>query len=108
MYACVTDEGEVVLADFCENVTFLENYVKNSPLPVYFVGDGKNICYNTYKDYPHVRESGIDMPCIALGACRLGAKIREKGAGTHFDLTPSYLRLSQAEREMKEKLEAKK
>ena len=42
------------------------------------------------------------MPCIAQGACLLAkAQYELNGTKTHFDLSPSYLRLSQAEREMK-------
>ncbi len=107
VYACVVENGNVICPDSCEDVHFLEEYIKYSNGPVYFVGDGKKLCYNTYKEYTCVKPNNIEVPCIAMGACQLAEKeYAEKGAGTHFDLTPSYLRLSQAEREMKEKMEA--
>lgn len=108
VYACVTENGNVICDDFCEDVHYLEEYVKNSTEAVYFIGDGKELCYKTYRDYPNVKPNNIEVPCIAMGACLLAEKeYADNGAGTHFDLTPSYLRLSQAEREMKEKMEAK-
>lgn len=108
VYANVTENGVIICPDFCEDVHYLEQYIKNSQNNVYFIGDGKNLCYNTYKDLPCVKPNNVEMPCIALGAVLLAEKqYAESGAGTHFDLTPSYLRLSQAEREMKEKMEAK-
>jgi hypothetical protein len=47
------------------------------------------------------------MPCIALGACLLAREeFVQNGGKTHFELSPSYLRLSQAEKELKDKMEA--
>ena len=60
------------------------------------------LCYNTYKQYGNVKQNNVEMPCIALGACMLAqAEYEQNGGKTHFDLTPSYLRLSQAEKELK-------
>ena len=98
VYACVMDG---------EDVSVLEKYIKDTEKDVYFVGDGKNMCYNTYKEHGNVKQNSVEMPCIALGACLLAkAEYDANGGKTHFDLSPSYLRLSQAERELKEKMEA--
>ena len=106
VYGCVMDGYNVIFDDFCRDVSVLEKYM-DTEKNVYFVGDGKTLCYNTYKGYSNVKPNSIELPCIAQGACLLAkAEYELNGAKTHFDLSPSYLRLSQAEREMKEKMEA--
>lgn len=106
VYGCVMDGDNVICDDFCRDVSVLEKYM-DTEKNVYFVGDGKTLCYNTYKGYSNVKPNSIELPCIAQGACLLAKSEYElNGAKTHFDLSPSYLRLSQAEREMKEKMEA--
>ena len=106
VYGCVMDGDNVICGDFCRDVSVLEKYM-DTEKNVYFVGDGKTLCYNTYKGYSNVKPNSIELPCIAQGACLLAkAEYELNGAKTHFDLSPSYLRLSQAEREMKEKMEA--
>ena len=106
VYGCVMDGDNVICDDFCRDVSALEKYM-DTEKNVYFVGDGKTLCYNTYKGYSNVKPNSIELPCIAQGACLLAKSEYElNGAKTHFDLSPSYLRLSQAEREMKEKMEA--
>ena len=106
VYGCVMDGDNVICDDFCRDVSVLEKYM-DTEKNVYFVGDGKTLCYNTYKGYSNVKPNSIEQPCIAQGACLLAkAEYELNGAKTHFDLSPSYLRLSQAEREMKEKMEA--
>ena len=106
VYGCVMDGDNVICDDFCRDVSVLEKYM-DTEKNVYFVGDGKTLCYNTYKGYSIVKPNSIELPCIAQGACLLAkAEYELNGAKTHFDLSPSYLRLSQAEREMKEKMEA--
>lgn len=106
VYGCVMDGDNVICDDFCRDVSALEKYM-DTEKNVYFVGDGKTLCYNTYKGYSNVKPNSIELPCIAQGACLLAkAEYELNGAKTHFDLSPSYLRLSQAEREMKEKMEA--
>ena len=106
VYGCVMDGDNVICDDFCRDVSVLEKYM-DTEKNVYFVGDGKTLCYNTYKGYSNVKPNSIELPCIAQGACLLAkAEYELNGVKTHFDLSPSYLRLSQAEREMKEKMEA--
>ena len=107
VYACVMDGDNVVCDDFCRDVSVLEKYIKETEKDVFFVGDGKTLCYNTYRDCGNVKPNKVEMPCIAQGACLLAkAEFDAAGGKTHFDLSPSYLRLSQAERELKEKTEA--
>ncbi|MBQ3008590.1 MAG: tRNA (adenosine(37)-N6)-threonylcarbamoyltransferase complex dimerization subunit type 1 TsaB [Oscillospiraceae bacterium] len=108
VYGAVIDGENVICDDFCRDVSYLRQYIENADKSVFFVGDGKSLCYNEYKELENVKNNSIEMPCIALGACILAEKEYEtEGGKTHFELTPSYLRLSQAERELKEKMEAK-
>lgn len=80
--------------------------LKNLEKPIFLVGDGSNLCYNTLlESVPslvlppehrlHQRATGVGLAalaCIARG---------ESGDGAA--LTPNYLRLSQAERERLER-----
>ncbi|MBR5521095.1 MAG: tRNA (adenosine(37)-N6)-threonylcarbamoyltransferase complex dimerization subunit type 1 TsaB [Oscillospiraceae bacterium] len=109
VYGAVIDGETVICDDFCRDVSHLKQFIENTEKDVIFVGDGKQLCYNEYSGLENVKPCGIEMPCIAQGACILAMKEYETaGAKTHFELSPSYLRLSQAERELKEKTEANK
>ena len=74
--------------------------------PVFLVGDGSNLCYNTLlEEVPH-----LVMPAEhrshqrAVGVAILAVQQAESGnAPTGAELTPNYLRLSQAEREKLER-----
>ena len=77
-----------------------------SNLPVYLVGDGSTLTYNTLKDTVpqlilpaehkmHQRAAGVGLAAAAM----IEAGLPGNGA----ELTPNYLRLSQAERERMEK-----
>ena len=74
--------------------------------PIFLVGDGSVLCYNTLKD----AVPGLVLPPEhrmhqrATGVAILAA--RKQAAGENGDgnaLTPNYLRLSQAERERLER-----
>lgn len=100
VYCNVCENGIIAAEDDCRMAADLEEYVKNTQSNVYFIGDGKDLCYNKFSDYTNVKNHSVTMPCIAYGACLLAADMPQQ---THFELSPSYLRLSQAERELKEK-----
>ena len=80
--------------------------VKNLPEPVFLVGDGSILCYNTLSE----KVSGLILPPearmhqrasgVALEAERL---LQAGGSFPSEALVPNYLRLSQAERERNEK-----
>ncbi|MEG2192033.1 MAG: tRNA (adenosine(37)-N6)-threonylcarbamoyltransferase complex dimerization subunit type 1 TsaB [Oscillospiraceae bacterium] len=90
IYACVVDEGEIICPDFCQDVHFLEKYIQNAKKTVFFVGDGRSLCYNIYGNFEFVSKTAPDMPCVAYGACLLAAEEYAKnGVGSHFDLTPT-------------------
>ena len=91
----LTEDRAIALSD-------LETELKTLEKPIFLVGDGSVLCYNTLKpEIPglvlppehqmHQRASGV-----AIAAAR---KIAQGEAGDGAELTPNYLRLSQAERE---------
>ena len=94
-YTRICEDRAVSLQELGEDIQNLQE-------PVFLVGDGSNLCYNTLLEKaPHLvlpaehrmhqRASGVAL--AAAEAIRSGAQF--DGAA----LTPNYLRLSQAERE---------
>lgn len=76
---------------------------------VFIVGDGAKICYNKYNcDYPlELAGQAAPLP-VAAGAAMVARALWEKGAVENAAaLRPRYLRLSQAERERRDRLEQK-
>ena len=91
----VEDDMAISLAELGEKI-------KNFDKPVFLVGDGANLCYNTLlEEVPglvlppehrmHQRAAGVALAAQAMA---------DSGdPGNAAELTPNYLRLSQAERE---------
>ena len=95
----VTPDRAIALNDLSEEL-------KNLTEPVFLVGDGSNLCYNTLsKEVPNlVLPAEHRMHQRAMGVALLAAKQAAQGiAPGGADLTPNYLRLSQAEREKLER-----
>ena len=94
-----------LVPDSAAPVKDLAQFVENCKKPLFFVGDGAALCYNVYG-----QTEGV-LPCPpALGLCRgagvcLAARaMNDRGeAMSAAALAPSYLRLSQAERERAER-----
>ena len=93
------EDRAISLADLGEEL-------KSSDKPVFLVGDGSKLCYNTLiEDIPglvlppehrlHQRAAGVGL--VAAGMIADGLP------GNGAELTPNYLRLSQAERERMER-----
>ena len=96
----ICDDRAIALAD-------LKEELKNLPEPIFLVGDGSILCYNTLsKDVPNlVLPAEHRMHQRAVGVGLGAAAMAEKGnGGDGAALAPNYLRLSQAERERAEKL----
>ncbi len=76
-------------------------------LPVFLVGDGSILCYNTLKDIvPNLilpQEGRMHQRAVGVGLAALAREESDNPA----TLVPNYLRLSQAERERNEKLQQK-
>lgn len=68
--------------------------------PVFFVGDGAEICYNAFSYGPNVRPAPDNQPNIALGAAQI-ARCQWRGGKPlpAAALRPEYQRIPQAERE---------
>ena len=95
----VTPDRAIALNDLSEEL-------KNLTEPVFLVGDGSNLCYNTLsKEVPNlVLPAEHRMHQRAVGVALLAAKQAAQGiAPGGADLSPNYLRLSQAEREKLER-----
>ena len=97
----VKEDRAITLADLGEELKTLAE-------PIFLVGDGSNLCYNTLKD----SVSALVLPAEhrmhqrATGVAILAAKKQAAGeTGDGNALTPNYLRLSQAERERMEKMQ---
>ena len=100
----IREDRAISLDDLAEDV-------KNLEKPVFLVGDGSNLCYNTLIERVpslvlppehrlHQRAVGVGL--IAAGQMAAGIP------GDAASLTPNYLRLSQAERERMEREQNKK
>lgn len=97
--ARVAPDRAIALAD-------LGTELKNLSEPIFLVGDGSNLCYNTLlKEVPNlVLPTEHRMHQRAVGVALLAAKQAAWGmAPGGAELTPNYLRLSQAEREKLER-----
>ena len=99
----VCEDRAISLAELGEELKKLEE-------PIFLVGDGSNLCYNALlESVPnlvlppehrmHQRASGVALAALE--------KIRAGESGDANALTPNYLRLSQAERERAERMQAK-
>ena len=76
--------------------------------PVFLVGDGANLCYNTLKDeVPNlVLPAEHRLHQRAVGVAVIAQRMADAGiAPSGGELAPNYLRLSQAEREKLEKMQ---
>ena len=86
------DDRAISLSDLAEEIKALEG-------PIFLVGDGSVLCYNTLKD----KIPGLVLPPEhrmhqrAVGVAL--AALLNPGDGDGNALSPNYLRLSQAERE---------
>ena len=93
------EDRAIALADLKEDLEHLDG-------PIYLVGDGATLTYNTLKD--SIEELILPpehrMHQRAVGVGLVAARMAAEGlAPSGGELTPNYLRLSQAEREKLEK-----
>ena len=91
----ITEDRAIALADLKEELKILSE-------PVFLVGDGSILCYNTLEE----QVPGLVLPPEhkqhqrACGVALLAEQAILAGkAGNADELAPNYLRLSQAERE---------
>ena len=95
-----------IRADRAVSLRELGEELQNMPKPVFLVGDGSKLCYNTLSEtVPALvlpAEHRMHQRAVGVALCALD-KINRGEAGSGAELTPNYLRLSQAEREKLEK-----
>ena len=98
---------ERIRPDRAISLADLGEELKNLEEPIFLVGDGSNLCYNTLLETVtglvlppehrmHQRAGGVALAAEALLAAG--------GTFSGAELVPNYLRLSQAERERLEKM----
>lgn len=82
-------------------VTEIMNYIDLASTPVFFVGDGDKICYNTFNCYKGVEKpSAAPVFSVACGAAHVALRLQQlQQTIAPALLQPQYLRLSQAERQ---------
>ena len=97
---------ERVTEDRAIALDHLKEELKNLKEPIFLVGDGSNLCYNTL----NAEVSGLVLPPEhrlhqrAVGVALAAESMAAAGeTGDANALTPNYLRLSQAERERLER-----
>ena len=95
-----------ILDDCAISFAELGEKLRNCEKPIFLVGDGAQLCYNTLSK----EIAGLVLPPEhlrhqrAAGVCLLAQEMLSAGLpGDGASLTPNYLRLSQAERERLEK-----
>ena len=96
----VAEDRAIALADLKEELLTLEG-------PIFLVGDGSTLTYNTLKDSVEnlILPPEHRMHQRAVGVGLVAARMAAEGlAPSGGELTPNYLRLSQAEREKQEKM----
>ena len=95
----MTEDRAIALSD-------LKEEIKNLSKPVFLVGDGSNLCYNTIREsVPNLvlpPEHRLHQRAVGVGLAAL-QKIAAGETGDAAGTAPNYLRLSQAERERMEK-----
>lgn len=95
----ITEDRAIALSD-------LKEEIKNLTKPVFLVGDGSNLCYNTLlKSVPNLvlpPEHRLHQRAVGVGLTAL-RKIAAGEPGDDAASAPNYLRLSQAERERMER-----
>jgi len=98
------DQGEVsrITEDRAIALSDLAQEIKKFEKPVFLVGDGSNLCYNTLlESVPKLvlpPEYRLHQRAVGVGLAAL-KQISAGEAGDGKTLVPNYLRLSQAERE---------
>jgi tRNA threonylcarbamoyladenosine biosynthesis protein TsaB len=79
----------------------LEKWLKNAGEPVFLVGDGAKLCYNSMKErVPGIRLASPALQFVRASSVALAALPDIANAVEPSALVPAYLRLPQAEREL--------
>ncbi len=103
-FSCDEHGAHRLTNDAAAPVSELSSFLQSATSPVFFLGDGAHLCYNTYGDFSCVKhyDSNQVLP-IARGAAILAGESSSELLSPQ-NVIPSYLRLSQAERERRLRL----
>ncbi|MBR5442481.1 MAG: tRNA (adenosine(37)-N6)-threonylcarbamoyltransferase complex dimerization subunit type 1 TsaB [Clostridia bacterium] len=99
---------ERITPDEAITIDELGEQLKGVSKPVVLIGDGTRVAYNKLKDVvPDIRAAGPSVVYqSAADVCAIAAERLSSGedaSSAPHDVLPNYLRLSQAERELKKK-----
>ena len=108
VYTAAFDCGETVErlgGDEAVAISDLEERLRSFEKPIIFVGDGARLCYNYYKDKVPCSLANELLRYQRASSTALAAYLKAKKGETVSceRLMPLYLRLPQAERELKKK-----
>ncbi len=109
-FDCLRDEMKRLTEDEAITIDELTERLKTQDKQIVLIGDGANVCYSKMKDV--LEGISIASPAIRYQSASSVALIAEElilkdenNAVSSDVLVPKYLRLSQAERELKKKQE---
>lgn len=101
-----SDIIERITKDEAIMIDELKNNLKNYKLPIVFVGDGAELCYNNSKsDFENISIAPQNLRyqrASGVSACAFEI-LKNQPAVSASDILPIYLRVPQAERELKKK-----
>lgn len=95
----INDDRAILIDD-------LKDELSNYNEPIYLVGDGADICYDVMKDISNINITPPNLKyqhSYGVGICALEKYSKGEYISSEM-LVPSYLKLPQAERELKSKL----
>lgn len=99
----LTEDSAILIDD-------LRELLKKYDLPIVFVGDGAEMCYNVLKcDFLNVSIAPVNIRhqrASSVGICAMEKLKTEKGISAD-EIMPFYLRAPQAERELKKRMKSK-
>ncbi len=107
LFDCENGELNRLVEDCAISIEELKEELSHYTEPILFVGDGAKLCHKVVGGY----ECAPEHLCMqrASGVALAAAAAMARGeTGDGATLSPNYLRLSQAERERKERLENSK
>lgn len=92
--------------DSAISISQLEEKLKNYSKTIIFVGDGADLCYNTIGKNTNNTQLAFEAYKYqnAVGVCLAAQNCEVSLYSDGYELVPEYLRLPQAERELKNKL----
>lgn len=109
LFKC-NDKIERITEDDAMLIEDLKKILKNYKLPIIFVGDGAEMCYNVLKSsYNNVSVAPVNIRnqrASSVGLCAL-EKLGKENTMTADEIVPFYLRAPQAERELKKRVNNK-